>query len=123
MTVSKSNVLAARFANRLRALRTERAWSQPDLARRSSLSAAMVSMLERGERKPSLEALELLAAAFEVDPSALVASDDGPLARSDARLLAAELVELELPRADIDALRRIARALAHAPAVAARRSA
>lgn len=109
---TKSNDLTDRIASRVRDLRLERAWSQPELARRSSLSNAMVSMVERGERTPSLEALASLANALEVDPAILLTVDETAGMRADARRLAEELTELKLPRADIEAIRRIARALA-----------
>ena len=109
---AKAKELSGRIAARVRSLRLERDWSQPELARRSSLSNAMVSMVERGERTPSLEALAALASALEVDPSALLALDEGAGRAAGARRLANELADLRLPRSDVDALRRIARALA-----------
>jgi len=109
---AKTKDLSNRIANRVRNLRIERTWSQPELARRSNLSNAMVSMVERGERTPSLEALASLAAALEVDPAILLSVDESAAMKADARRLATELSELKLPRADIEAIRRIARALA-----------
>jgi putative transcriptional regulator len=109
---SKARELSARIAARVRSLRAERNWSQPELARRSSLSNAMVSMVERGERTPSLEALAALAGALEVDPATLLSTDDDAPHQAGVRRLAEELGQLGLPRADVDALRRIAHALA-----------
>ncbi|AKU91223.1 helix-turn-helix domain-containing protein [Vulgatibacter incomptus] len=109
---TKTKDLSSRIASRVRNLRTERNWSQPELARRSNLSNAMVSMVERGERTPSLEALSSLAAALEVDAAILLSADETASMKADARRLATELSELKLPRADIEAIRRIARALA-----------
>jgi len=117
----RTKELSQRIATRVRALRLERGWSQPELARRASLSNAMVSMVERGERTPSLDALASLAASLDVDTSVLLAPDDNAALRADARRFAEELVELKLPRSDIEALRRIARALATEREVAARR--
>lgn len=114
--------LSYRIANRVRDLRIERGWSQPELARRSTLSNAMVSMVERGERTPSLEALSALANALEVDPAVLLTADEDAGMKADARRLAEELAELRLPRADIEAIRRIARALAGDREAAARRA-
>lgn len=108
---TRTKDLSERIATRVRDLRTERGWSQPELARRSTLSNAMVSMVERGERTPSLEALAALANALDVDPAVLLTEDDTAAMRADARRLAEELAELKLPRADIEAIRRIARAL------------
>lgn len=109
---ARSPDLSFRIATRVRDLRLERGWSQPELARRSTLSNAMVSMVERGERTPSLEALSALAGALEVDPAILLTVDDDAGMKADARRLAEELTDLRLPRSDIEALRRIARALA-----------
>lgn len=117
----KTKELSDRIASRVRSLRLERGWSQPELARRASLSNAMVSMVERGERTPSLDALASLAASLEVDTSVLVAPDEAAALRGDARRFAEELAELKLPRADVEALRRIARALATERDLAARR--
>jgi len=117
----KTKELSNRIATRVRSLRLERGWSQPELARRASLSNAMVSMVERGERTPSLDALASLAASLDVDTSVLLAPDESVVLRADARRFAEELSELELPRSDIDALRRIARAFATEREVAARR--
>ncbi len=118
---AKTKDLSNRIANRVRNLRLERTWSQPELARRSNLSNAMVSMVERGERTPSLEALASLAAALEVDPAILLTVDETAAMKADARRLATEFSELKLPRADTEALRRIARALAAEHQAAARK--
>lgn len=117
----KTKELSNRIATRVRSLRLDRGWSQPELARRASLSNAMVSMVERGERTPSLDALASLASSLEVDTSVLVAPDETAILKGDARRFAEELAELKLPRADVDALRRIARALATERDLAARR--
>ncbi len=109
---AKTKDLSNRIASRVRNLRLERSWSQPELARRSNLSNAMVSMVERGERTPSLEALASLANALEVDPAILLTVDESAAMKADARRLATELSDLKLPRADIEAIRRIAKALA-----------
>ena len=108
----KTKELSARIASRVRTQRSEREWSQPELARRSALSNAMVSMVERGERTPSLDALAALAEALEVDPGTLLALDDEASQNSGSRRLAEEFGQLKLPRADVEALRRIAHALA-----------
>lgn len=108
----KTKDLSSRIASRVRNLRMERGWSQPELARRASLSNAMVSMVERGERTPSLDALASLANSLEVDASVLLTPDEAAAIKGDARRLAEELADLKLPRGDIDTIRRIARALA-----------
>lgn len=108
----RTHELSARIAARVRTLRFGREWSQPELARRCGLSSAMVSMVERGERLPSLDALAALAVALEVDPGTLLSPDDEASQDAGTRRLAEELRTLALPRADIEVLRRIALALA-----------
>lgn len=102
-------------------MRIERGWSQPELARRASLSNAMVSMVERGERTPSLDALASLASSLEVDAAELLAPDEGAALKGDAKRLAEELAAYQLPRGDIEAIRRIAKAFATERDVAAKR--
>lgn len=72
----------------------------------------MVSMVERGERIPSLDALAALADALEVDPGTLLSLDEEASKNGRSRRLAEEIQKLGLPRSDLETLRRIARALA-----------
>lgn len=61
--------LAALFAANLTHHRTKMDLSQSALGARAGYSLGHVSMLERGERTPTLEAIEHLAAALNVkDP-------------------------------------------------------
>lgn len=50
----------------LRAWRSERGWSQKDLADRSGLSATLIAMIETGERQPGLSNAICLAKALRV---------------------------------------------------------
>jgi transcriptional regulator with XRE-family HTH domain len=61
-----------RFGRRVRQLRTERHWSQEELAHRSGLHRTYISSLERGERNVSLQAIQSLADAFEISVQALM---------------------------------------------------
>lgn len=54
------------FSQRLRTLREKRRLSRRVLAELCGLSKNMVSLYERGEREPSVEALVSLADFFEV---------------------------------------------------------
>jgi transcriptional regulator with XRE-family HTH domain len=45
--------------------RQSRGWSQAELAKMLDLGASQVSMIERGERMPSVEVLVALARTFE----------------------------------------------------------
>ncbi len=55
-------------AQNLRTVRTHRKLSQQAVARKARVSVSYVSMLERGERTPPLETLEVLAKALGVSP-------------------------------------------------------
>ncbi len=55
------------FADMLKRLRTEKGWTQQELAKRARVSKSTISMLETGERKPSFQVLETLADIFNVN--------------------------------------------------------
>lgn len=55
----------------LKAWRAERGWSQKELAQRSGVSAALVAMVETGERQPSRLNAEDLATALGVTLDAI----------------------------------------------------
>jgi transcriptional regulator with XRE-family HTH domain len=60
-----------RLGSRLKALRSERAWTLEEVSSRADLSPPYLSRLEAGERQPSLATLISLAQAFEVPIAAL----------------------------------------------------
>jgi transcriptional regulator with XRE-family HTH domain len=64
--------LAQIVAHKLRALRASQQLSQEALAARAGLSVSYISMLERGQRSPPLDTLELLAGALKVPPAELL---------------------------------------------------
>ena len=61
------------FGAVLRELRVQRGFSQEELGIAAELSRGYVSQLERAANVPTLTSLFALAAALEVDPSAIVA--------------------------------------------------
>jgi len=69
-------------AQNLRSLRLQRNLSQESLGRKTRLSVSYVSMLERGQRTPPLDTLEVLAKALGVSPLELLAAKRGrPIGR------------------------------------------
>jgi transcriptional regulator with XRE-family HTH domain len=70
---------------RLRGERARRGWSIEELARRSGVSRAMISKIERGAASPTAELLGRLAVGFEVTLASLfapaAAEAAAPLAR------------------------------------------
>ncbi|MEE8295143.1 MAG: helix-turn-helix transcriptional regulator [Sphingomonadales bacterium] len=72
----------------LKKLRTEKGWSQEQLAEISGVSARTIQRLEKGE-KPGMETLKALAAGFEVSVSELkkATMDERELKEMDNRFL------------------------------------
>ncbi|NUT94676.1 MAG: helix-turn-helix transcriptional regulator [Saccharothrix sp.] len=78
--------LDLRLAARLAELRTQRAWSLEDLARRSGVSRSTLSRLERAEISPTTALLAKLCATYELTMSRLLAEVEpapSPLVRAD----------------------------------------
>ncbi len=65
-------VLRKVFAQNLRRLRTEKGWSQEDLAYEAGVDRTYVSALERGVYNASISMIEKLAKVLEVEPAALL---------------------------------------------------
>lgn len=60
------------FGQRLRSIRIRKGFSQERLSEMAGFDRTYVSLLERGKRSPSLDAISRLAGALEVDPKDLV---------------------------------------------------
>jgi transcriptional regulator with XRE-family HTH domain len=70
-------VVAPPFGSRVRALREGMDLSLRDLAERSSVSAPMLSQVERGETSPTLSVAERIASGLELSLSQLIRLDEG----------------------------------------------
>jgi len=68
---------AGQIARRLRIERDARGWSQADLARRSGVSRATISKIERGDVSPTAVILVRLASAFELTLAGLLLRAEG----------------------------------------------
>ena len=66
------------FAERLKAARLMRGWTQAELAARAGLPATSIAHLEAGSRKPSFDTLRRLAGALEVSTDYLLGRSDDP---------------------------------------------
>jgi transcriptional regulator with XRE-family HTH domain len=77
--------LANLVAQNLRATRARRKLTQGALAKMARVSVSYVSMLERGQRTPPLETLEVLAKALSVAPLDLLQERATKRARSSSR--------------------------------------
>lgn len=64
------------FASRLLALRKQRGWSQPKLAKKVDTSGAIIGRYERGEITPSIGVARKLAEALEVTLDYLVGDNE-----------------------------------------------
>lgn len=72
------------FAERLKAARLVRDWTQAELAARAELPPTSIAHFESGSRKPSFDTLRRLAAALDVTTDYLLArSDDPAISQSD----------------------------------------
>jgi transcriptional regulator with XRE-family HTH domain len=63
-----------RLARNLRQLRSQRAWSQDDLAGYAGVRQALVSALEVATANPTLESLDKIAAALGIEVADLFAA-------------------------------------------------
>lgn len=68
--------LRERVAKNLRRLRQEKSVSQEELAHRAQVNRNYVGMIEREEYSVSVDLLEKLAAALDVDPMEFFHADD-----------------------------------------------
>lgn len=71
--VQSADLIEKRIANRLAALRSERAWSLETLAQRTGISRATLSRLERCELSPTAAMLSLLCGQYGWTLSRLMA--------------------------------------------------
>lgn len=60
------------FGDILRELRVKKEFTQSELADRSSLDRTFISMLERGERQPSISTLFKLASALQISVVSMI---------------------------------------------------
>ena len=100
------------LGQRIALLRSQRAWTQADLAARLGSSRVAVSHFEMGLAVPSERTVVLLAGLFKQEPHELVAETDYPGGKSERLpLVACRYTEIELRlkllRRDLDWLRRI----------------
>ena len=58
--------ICVRFGKRIRQLRTERGWTQIDLAVHTGLGRVFISDVERGTKEPCLRSIEILAIGFDM---------------------------------------------------------
>ena len=64
------------FKDVLKSLRNKRELSQIELAKKLGFSAGLIGMYESGKRKPSYEALEVIADYFNISIDYLMGKDD-----------------------------------------------
>ncbi len=59
------------ISSKIKKLRNEAEWSQAKLAEKSGVSPAAISLIEKGERMPSLVVIRKLATALKVSEAAI----------------------------------------------------
>lgn len=68
--------LRQRVAQNLKRIRIENGLSQEDLADRAGLNRSYIGMVERQENSPTVDTLEALADALQVDAAEFLRADD-----------------------------------------------
>lgn len=63
--------IAREIGERLRAYRTQRGWSQEELAERADLHTTYIGQLERGEKNATIESISKVAGALDISLSKL----------------------------------------------------
>lgn len=79
------------IGDRITEARKQKGLSQAELAKRSGLSQAGISYIEKGLRSPSTDTLELLASALGCSVSYLIGETNDPKAISQSYAMAASL--------------------------------
>ena len=70
------------LGTRVKALRTERCWSQADLAGACRLDERTIRRIEKGEHRPTFETVQALAGALNVDVKELMPEEGKPKPRA-----------------------------------------
>lgn len=70
--VAKKTNIAKTFGDRVRSLREERGWPQDELAHRAGMHRTYIGGIERAERNATLQVVERIAVALDVEPSDLL---------------------------------------------------
>ena len=70
------------FGETLRRLRTERGWTQEDVAHAANLTTTYVGQVERGDKVPSLTVVLKLARGLSVPPTELLAGFSAAVLRT-----------------------------------------
>ena len=60
------------FAGGVRKARNKQGWTQDELGERSGLTRHYIGIIERAGKSPTLESVEAIALALDVDPQSLI---------------------------------------------------
>jgi transcriptional regulator with XRE-family HTH domain len=103
------DTLIHRLAARIRTLREHKQLTQAALAARAGLHVGFVNSVENAHQSPSLETLERLAKALDVELKGLVDFPDAAPRKADR--LKAEIAQIagRLQRCDLDTVKRVHR--------------
>jgi transcriptional regulator with XRE-family HTH domain len=83
------------LAKRIKHLRTQMGWNQPDMAAKAGLSVRTISIAESGEHSLNLETVEAVAKTFGITVSELLAPEKNAISVKFDRL---KLLQDLLPR-------------------------
>lgn len=107
--------LVEEIGRKIKSLRTERRGgklTQGVISERAHISVSFLSMIERGERSPSIETLGEIAEGLGVSMGELFQSGAGPVEENPAfRKLSEFLKSRRVTKADVERLLAVARAM------------
>lgn len=69
----RMGTMAKLLGARIRQLRRQRAWSQENLAYKAGMNTSYLGQVERGEKSPTVDSLEKISSALDVDLEELFA--------------------------------------------------
>ena len=90
------------FKDIVRTLRSERGWSQVDMAEKLGVTDMLISQWENGKRKPSFEKIEALAELFHVDMNYLLGHADAVIRLSGDETDPADGIKVLITREEND---------------------
>lgn len=69
---NKENKISTKIGIKIRLERTKRKWSQDKLAEMSNISKNYIGAIERGTSSPTIDMLNMIAQAFEMELTDLI---------------------------------------------------
>lgn len=95
MSTTDPNKKTLSFGEKIRALRAQANWTQPELANKLKIEQSYLSKIENDHHRPSEELLYRLAELFKLSPTELLRGIDTEIIRTDFRHIPKIIEELQ----------------------------